>query len=90
MPEPQWFESSASPAPLKYVREADHEVSRAAHNALAEVGTDGQLDGLMRLVQAGRTPGAAAVLQAVASRTTGKANVSDDLTQEAGATLMKH
>ena len=63
---------SASPAFLKYAGEPDPEVSRAACDALAKVGTDGQLDGLIRLVQAGKTPGAPAALQAVASRTTDK------------------
>jgi HEAT repeat protein len=70
---------SASPALLIYAGEADPEVSRAACNVLAKVGTDGQLDGLIRLVQRGKTPGAAAALQAVASRATDKSAAAQKL-----------
>jgi hypothetical protein len=68
----QRHDASASPALLKYAGEADPEVSRAGCAALAKVGTDSELDGLTRLVLAGKTPGAAAALQAVASRATDK------------------
>jgi HEAT repeat protein len=72
-------DSSASPALLKYAGEADPQLSRAACDALAKVGTDGQLDGLIQLVQAGKTPGAADALQAVASRTADKSGAAQKL-----------
>ena len=56
------------PALLKYAGEPDPEVSAAACAALAKLGTDNELDGLIQLVLAGKTPGATAALQAVATR----------------------
>ena len=72
-------DQSASPALLKYAAEADPEVSRAACAALAKVGADSELDGLIGLVLAGRTPGAAAALQAVASRAADKSAAAQKL-----------
>jgi hypothetical protein len=54
-------------------------VSAAACAALAKLGTDNELDGLIRLVQAGKTPGAAAALQAVASRAADKSAAAQKL-----------
>ena len=71
--------ASASPALLKYAGEADPEVSRAACAALAKLGTDSQLDGLIQLVLAGKTPGAAAALQAVANRTADRSAAAQKL-----------
>ena len=71
--------ASASPALLKYAGEADPEVSRAASAALAKLGTDSQLDGLIQLVLAGKTPGAAAALQAVANRTADRSAAAQKL-----------
>jgi HEAT repeat protein len=61
-------DQTAAPALLSYAGEPDPEVSAAACAALAKVGTDNELEGLIRLVLAGKTPGAPAALQAVASR----------------------
>jgi HEAT repeat protein len=58
----------AAPTLLNYAGESDPEVSAAACAALAKLGTDNELDGLIRLVLAGKTPCATAALQAVASR----------------------
>jgi HEAT repeat protein len=60
-------DQAASPALLKYAGESDPEVSASACAALAKLGTDNELEGLIRLVLAGKTPGAAAALQAVAT-----------------------
>jgi HEAT repeat protein len=65
-------DSSVLPALLTYAGEADPEVSRAACAALAKLGSDSQLDGLIQLVLAGKAPGAAAALQAVAGRAADK------------------
>ena len=70
---------SAAPALLKFAGEADPEVSGAACAALAKVGTDHELDGLIQLMLAGKTPGAAAALQAVASRTQDKSAAAKKL-----------
>ena len=72
-------DASASPALLNYAGEADPEVSRAACAALAKLGTDSQLDGLIQLVLAGKTPGAAAALQAVANRTADRSAAAQKL-----------
>ncbi len=64
----QRHDPTAAPALLKYAGESDPEISAAACAALAKVGTDAELEGLIRLVVAGKTPGAPAALQAVASR----------------------
>jgi HEAT repeat protein len=61
-------DQSAAPALLQYAGESNLEVSAAACTALAKVGTDKELDGLIRLVLAGKTPCAAAALQVVAGR----------------------
>ena len=61
-------DQTALPALLTYAGESDSEVSAAACAALARLGTDNELEGLIRLVLAGKTPGAPAALQAVASR----------------------
>jgi HEAT repeat protein len=61
-------DQTALPALLKYAGEPDPEVSAAACAALAKLGTDNELDGLIQLVLAGKTPGATAALQAVATR----------------------
>ena len=61
-------DQTALPALLKYAGESDPGVSAAACAALAKLGTDNELEGLIRLVLAGKTPGAPAALQAVASR----------------------
>ena len=61
-------DQSAAPTLLRYAGESDPEVSAAACAALAKLGTDNQLDGLIRLVLGGKTPCAIAALQAVASR----------------------
>jgi hypothetical protein len=61
-------DQTALPALLKYAGEPDSEVSAAACAALARLGTDNELDGLIQLVLAGKTPGATAALQAVATR----------------------
>src|ERR1022692_2949662 len=63
---------AASPALLNYAGDPDPEVSAAACAALAKVGTDNELEGLIRLVLAGKTPCATAALQAVANRVTDK------------------
>jgi HEAT repeat protein len=65
-------DQSAAPKLLDYAGESDPEVSAAACAALAKVGTDNELDGLIRLVLAGTTPCATAALQAVASRVADK------------------
>ena len=70
---------SAAPALLKYAGESDPEVSAAACAALARVGTDNELEGLIQLVLAGKTPCAAAALQAVASRATDKTAAAQKL-----------
>ena len=57
------------PALLKYAGESDPELSAAGCAALARLGTDNEIEGLIQLVLAGKTPGAAAALQAVATRT---------------------
>jgi hypothetical protein len=62
-------------------------VSAAACAALAKLGTDNELDGLIQLVLAGKTPCAAAALQAVASRATDKSAAAQKViarTQTAG------
>jgi hypothetical protein len=56
------------PALLKYAGESDPDVSAAGCAALARIGTDNELEGLIQLVLAGKTPGAAAALQAIAPR----------------------
>src|ERR1035437_8756604 len=61
-------DQTALPALLKYAGEPAPEVSAAACAALAKLGTDNELDGLIQLVLAGKTPGATAALQAVATR----------------------
>jgi len=61
-------DSSAAPALLTYAAEPDSAVSAAACAALAKLGTDNELDGLIQLVLAGKAPGAPAALQAVAGR----------------------
>ena len=58
---------------LKYAGESDPDVSAAACAALAKMGTDNELPGLVQLVLAGKTPGANAALQAVATRAHDKA-----------------
>jgi hypothetical protein len=63
---------SAAPALLAYAGESDPEVSAAACAALAKIGTDNELDGLIQLVLGGKCPCAAAALQAVAGRATDK------------------
>ncbi|MCX6926028.1 MAG: HEAT repeat domain-containing protein [Verrucomicrobia bacterium] len=63
---------SAAPALLQYAGEPDPEVSAAACAALAKLGTDNELDGLIRLLLAGKNPCAGAALQAVASRAADK------------------
>ncbi len=75
----QRYERSASPALLKYAGESDPVVSAAACAALAKLGTDSELDGLIRLVLAGKTPGADAALRAVASRATDKSAAAQKL-----------
>ena len=66
-------DQAASPALLAYAGESDPEVSAAACAALARLGTDNELEGLVQLVLAGKTPGAPAALQAVATRAHDKA-----------------
>jgi len=61
---------SAAAALLNYAGESDPEVSAAACAGLAKIGSDKELDGLIRLVLAGKTPCATPALQAVASRVT--------------------
>lgn len=61
-------DQGVSPALLAYAGESDPDVSAAACAALAKLGTDKELDGLIGLVLAGKVPGAAAALQAVATR----------------------
>jgi HEAT repeat protein len=58
----------ACPKLLDYAGDPNPEVSAAACAALAKLGTDNELEGLIRLVLAGKTPGAAAALQEVATR----------------------
>lgn len=65
-------DQTALPALLSYAGESDLEVSAAACDALARLGTDNELEGLVRLVLAGKTRGAVAALQAVAARTQDK------------------
>jgi HEAT repeat protein len=66
-------DQTALPALLKYAGESNPEVSAAACAALAKLGTDNELEGLIQLVLAGKTPGANAALQAVATRAHDKA-----------------
>lgn len=75
----QRYEKSASPTLLEYAGEADPVVSAAACAALARLGTDQEVDGLIELVRSGNTPGAAAALGAVASRTANKSVVTQKL-----------
>jgi hypothetical protein len=70
---------AAAPVLLNYAGEADPEVSAAACAALAKVGTDAELEGLIRLAVAGKTPGAPAALQAVASRARDKSAAAQKL-----------
>jgi HEAT repeat protein len=72
-------DQAASPALLKYAGDSDPEVSAAACAALAKLGTDNELEGLIRLVLAGKTPGAAAALQAVATRAHDKSAAAQKL-----------
>ncbi len=65
-------DQSVAPVLLKYAGESDPEVSAAACAALARIGTDNELDGLIQLMLGGKTPCAAAALQAVAGRATDK------------------
>ena len=65
-------EPGVAPALLKYAGESDPQVSAAACAALCRLGTDKELEGLIDLVLAGKTPCAAAALQNVASRATDK------------------
>ena len=70
---------AASAALLKYAGDPDAEVSAAACAALAKLGTDNELEGLIRLVLAGKTPGAAAALQAVATRSHDKSGAAQKI-----------
>jgi hypothetical protein len=81
----QRYDQSASPMLLRYAGESDPAVSAAACAALAKLGTDRELDGLIRLVLAGKTPRAAAALQAVASRATDKSAGAQKLIAQAQA-----
>ncbi len=64
------------PSLLKYAAESDHDVSAAACTALGKIGTDKELEPLVQLVLAGRTPGADSALQSVASRAQDKSAAS--------------
>ena len=75
----QRYDQTAAPALLNYAGESDPAVSTAACDALAKVGTDAELDGLIRLAVAGKTPGAAAALQAVATRASDKSAAAQKL-----------
>jgi HEAT repeat protein len=70
---------AASPALLNYAGDPDAEVSAAACAALAKLGTDNELEGLIRLVLEGKTPGAAAALQAVATRSHDKSGAAQKI-----------
>lgn len=72
-------EQTAAPALLMYAADADSAVSGAACAALAKVGSENELDGLIRLVMARKTPGAAAALQSVASRVADKSAAAQKL-----------
>jgi hypothetical protein len=72
-------DQAAGPALLRYAEESDLEVSTAACAALAKVGTDNELDGLIRLTLAGNTPCAQVALQAVVSRATDKTAAAQKL-----------
>ena len=76
-------DQAAAPALLKYAGEPDPEVSGAAYAALAKMGTDNELEGLIQLVLAGKTPCATAALQAVASRATDKTAAAQKLMAQA-------
>ena len=76
-------DQTAGPALLRYAEESDPEVSAAACAALARVGTDNELDGLIRLMLAGKTPCAAVALQAVVSRATDKTAAEQKLMAQA-------
>jgi HEAT repeats len=73
------YDQATLPALLQYAAEDDPAVSSAACDALGRMGTDSQLDGLAQLVLAGKTPGAAAALQAVAGRSTDKSAATQKL-----------
>jgi len=75
----QRYDQTALPVLLKYAGESDPKVSGAACDALAKLGTDNELEGLIRLVLAGKTPGAAAALQAVATRAHDKSAAAQKL-----------
>jgi HEAT repeat protein len=72
-------DQAASPALLQYAGESNPEVSASACAALAKLGADNELEGLVRLVLAGKTPGAAAALQAAATRAHDKSAAAQKL-----------
>jgi hypothetical protein len=72
-------DQTAAPALLNYAGESDPEVSANACTALAKMGTDSELDGLIRLVLTGKNPCATAALQAVASRAADKTAAAQKL-----------
>ena len=77
------YDQTAAPALLKYAAESDPEVSAAACAGLAKLGTENELEGLIQLVLAGKTPCATAALQAVASRATDKTAAAQKLIAQA-------
>lgn len=72
-------EQDPLPALLRYAAESDPEVSNAACAALGKIGSDKELEGLIQLVLAGKSPGASAALQAVATRAHDKSTASQKL-----------
>ena len=61
-------DQTASPALLNYAADPDPTVERGRLRGPGKGGTEKELEALIRLVLAGKTPGAPAALQAVASR----------------------
>jgi HEAT repeat protein len=75
-----WAEhSSAAAAPvlLKYAGESDRNISAASCVALANVGTDAELEPLAKLTLAGTASGAEDALRAVATRSRNKAAAAE-------------
>jgi len=62
----------ALPALMTYAADKDSSVAKAASAAVGKIGSDEQLEGLVKLVLAGKAPGADAALQSIASRSKDK------------------
>ncbi len=75
-------EKSALPSLLAYAGDADAEISKAALGSIGKIGGDESLDGLVKLVLAGKA-GAKDALQSVANRSTNKSVVGRKLAAQA-------